>query len=222
MICGSAVIIFSHMRKLKYLVIAFLLIAFTIGFFHQTILSAIGHLVVYERSNFEMVGVVVVPSAMTPERALGAADLMLESRAERAILFREDLPPAFDVLEKLGVDFTESHEINRAVLKRKGIDEGRVEVLPEEVDSTWEEAQAFRRYVDQHPVTSIVITTSWYHSYRTYLNFERALEGTGVEIYSVPTQYGDFDPNGWWKDRDGVKTLYVELANLAAFFFGVK
>ncbi|MCH8820187.1 MAG: hypothetical protein IIB03_07700, partial [Acidobacteria bacterium] len=75
------------MRKLKYLVIAFLLIAFTIGFFHQTILSAIGHLVVYERSNFEMVGVVVVPSAMTPERALGAADLMLESRAERAILF---------------------------------------------------------------------------------------------------------------------------------------
>lgn len=218
MICGSAVIIFPHMRKLKYLVIAFLLMAFTIGFFHQLILSAIGNLVVYERSNFEMVGVVVVPSAMTPERALGAADLMLESRAERAILFREDLPPAFDVLEKLGVDFTESHEINRAVLKRKGIDEGRVEVLPEEVDSTWEEAQAFRHYVDQHPVTSIVITTSWYHSYRTYLNFERALEGTGVEIYSVPTQYGDFDPNGWWKDRDGVKTLYVELANLVAFF----
>ncbi len=210
------------MRKLKYVLIAFVLITFLAGIFHQFLLSRVGHLVVYERVDFEKVDVVVIPSAMMPERALGAADLMLESRAERAILFREDLPPAFDDLERLGVDFTESHEINRAVLMRQGIDEGRVEVLPEEVDSTWEEAQVFRQYVDRHRVDSMVITTSVYHSYRTYLNFERALKGAGVEIYSVPTPYGDFDPDGWWKDRGGVKTLYLELASLAAFFLGAR
>lgn len=210
------------MRKLKYLVIAFVLIAFFTGLFHQFLLSRVGHLVVYERTDFEKVDVVVVPSAMIPTRALGAADLMLTSRAERVILFREDLPPAFDELEKLGVDFSESHEINREVLLSQGIEEGRVEVLPEEVDSTWREAEEFRQYVDRHPLESIVIVTSVYHSYRTYLNFEKALEGTGVEIYSVPTSYGEFDPDDWWKDRDGVKTLYVELANLVAFVFGVR
>jgi len=164
----------------------------------------------------------VVLSGSVPARALGAADLLLEARAERVILFREDLPPAFDELEKLGVDFSESHEINREVILSQGIEEGRVEVLPEEVDSTWREAEEFRQYVDRHPLESIVIVTSVYHSYRTYLNFEKALEGTGVEIYSVPTSYGEFDPDDWWKDRDGVKILYVELANLVAFVFGVR
>ena len=83
-------------------------------------------MVVYERTDFEKVDVVVVPSSMTPSRAQGAADLMLESRAERAVLFREDLPQAFHDLEKLGVDFTESYEINRAILLKHGIDENRV------------------------------------------------------------------------------------------------
>lgn len=192
------------------------------GVFHQFILRRVGNLVVYERSDFEKVDVVVVPSGGIPARALGAADLLLEARAERAILFRENLPPAYDDLEGLGVDFTESHEINREILVRRGIDEGRMEVLSEEVGSTWMEAQAFRRYVDQHRMDSVVIMTSVYHSYRTYLNFERALEGTDVEIYSLPTQYGDFDPNDWWKDRDGVKALYVELASLTAFFLGAR
>lgn len=179
-------------------------------------------MVVYERVDFEKVDVVVVPSAMTPSRALGAADLMLESRAERAVLFREDLPSEFHELEKLGVEFSESYEINREVFLKQGIGGSRVEVLPEEVDSTWSEARAFRRYVDRHPLNSIVLTTSLYHSYRTYLNFEKALEGTGVEIYSVPTPYGNFDPNGWWKNRDATKILYVELASLVAFFLGAR
>ena len=208
------------MRKLKHVLIALGVIACLTAIFHQSLLSGIGNLVVYERTDFEKVDVVVVPSSMTPSRAQGAADLMLESRAERAVLFREDLPQAFHDLEKLGVDFTESYEINRAILLKHGIDENRVEVLPEEVDSTWREAQAFREYVDKNPVNSIVLTTSVYHSYRTYLNFKRALEGTGVEIYSVPTRYGDFDPYGWWKNRAGVKTLYVALARLTALFLG--
>ena len=171
-----------------------------------------GNLVVYERADFKRVDVVVIPSAMAPARALGAADLLLESRAEKAVLFHEELPPAFDDLEKLGVEFAESHEISREILPEQGIDGSRIDMIPDEVDSTWEEAQAFREYGDKNSVDSIVLTTSVYHSFRTYLNFERALEGTGVEIYSVPTSYGSFDPDGWWKDRDGVKTLYVELA----------
>ena len=210
------------MRKLKYLVIAFGFIALFTGGFHPLLLSRVGHLVVYERTDFEKVDVVVVLPGGLPARVLEAADLILESRAERAILFRGDLHPAFDELEKLGVDFSESYEINREVLLSHGIEEGRVEVLPKEVDSTWMEAQEFRQYVDRNPLDSLVIVTSVYHSYRAYLNFEKALEGTGVEIFSVPTSYGEFGPNDWWKDRDGVKTLYVELANLVAFVFGVR
>ncbi|MEE8348353.1 MAG: YdcF family protein [Acidobacteriota bacterium] len=190
--------------------------------FHQFLLARIGGLVVYQRTDFEKVDVVVIPSGMSPARVLGAADLMLDLRAERAVLFREDLPQDFDELEKLGVDFTESHELNREVLLKQGIDGSQVEVLPGSVDSTWMEAQAFRRYVDRHSLESIVITTSLYHSYRTYLNFEKALEGTGVDIYSLPTPYGLFSPNGWWKNRDAAKLLYVELASLGAFFLGVR
>ncbi len=209
-------------RLLKFLLIVLATATVFAVALHQPLLSALGNLVVYESEEFDHADVAVVLCGIIPGRALQAADLLLESKADRAILTRERMPRPYERLEELGVDYSEHHEINQAVLLKLGVDARRIHVLPEKSSSTWEEALAFRNYVNQHPVESIVITTCQFHSYRAQLNFERALEGSGVRVYSAPSKYCEFSPDTWWKDREQVKRLYVELASLTAFFLGTR
>ena len=187
---------------------------------YQPLLRELGHVLYYENAAFERADAVIVPSGILPGRALQAADLLLQSRADEAILFHEVLPERYRPRDRMGADFREDHEINRDILLRQGVDENRVLVLPGGVKSTWEEAQALKHYLVEHPMESIVISTCRFHSYRAYLNFEKALEGTGVKIYSVPSKYCRYDPNSWWQSRFGTQMLRAELAKLIAFFLG--
>ena len=191
-----------------------------LGILHQPLLTVLGNIVVYQRDDFDRVDAVIVPSGVVPDRVFQAVDLLLRSRADTAILFRQKLPQHFETLEELGIDFSEDHEINRQVLRKLGVDESRVRVIPEVVDSTWEEAEALRRYLESERLDSIVITTCRYHSYRAFLNFQESLRDTGVAVYSLPSTHCFYLPDAWWKDRDQTKVLYVELASLAAFFLG--
>ncbi len=208
------------MRKLKFVLIAFGTLVLLTWVFHRPLLGGLGHILFYENAAFVHVDAVIVPSGFQPGRALQAADLLLQARADKAILFHEVLPERYRPRERLGADFAEDHEINREILLKHGIDENQIQLLPEEVDSTWGEAQALRHYLVAHPMESIVISTCKFHSYRAYLNFEKALEGTGVKIYSVPSKYCKFNPNTWWQSRYWIKTIAVELAKLTAFFLG--
>ena len=188
--------------------------------FHVSILSWAGHLVYYEDLPGEPVDLVIVLSGNIPDRALEAADLMMEGGARQALLTRGSRSATYVELEKLGIHYPENYEINREVLLARGVEEGRLRILPEAVSSTWEEAAAFRESLAEHPVQSVVISTCRFHSYRAWLNFTRALEGTGVRVYVAPSRYCDFHPDSWWMDRDQTKELYMELASLTAFFLG--
>ena len=153
------------------------------------------------------------------ERLVGSIRLRRPDQSLTCCFLKVATHP-FETLEELGIDFSEDHEINRQVLIKLGVDESRVRVIPEVVDSTWEEAEALRRYLESERLDSIVITTCRYHSYRAFLNFQESLRDTGVAVYSLPSTHCFYLPDAWWKDRDQTKVLYVELASLAAFFLG--
>ena len=123
-------------------------------------------------------------------------------------------------LQELEINFPQDHTINQKVLIKSGVKSSRIRVISEIVNSTWEEAQALSSYLADNPLDTIVIVTCRYHSYRAYLNFQRSMEKTGVEIYSVPSKYCSFQSENWWGDRDQIKVLFIELASLAAFFLG--
>ncbi|MGH9341550.1 MAG: YdcF family protein [Acidobacteriota bacterium] len=198
------------------------LILLLLFFSHPLLLRGLGHLVVYENSGFEKVDAVIILSGREPERVLQAADLLLQNRAGIALLTREKQTKDDLLLRKMGIDRFRSFEINHQVLIYKGISPERIEILPGIVDSTWDEALAFRSYLATHNIKSAVIVTSSFHSYRAHLNFERALDGLDVHLYSLPSKYSDFDPDTWWSRRDQAKTLYMELPSLAAFFLGFR
>lgn len=187
---------------------------------HSFLLTALGEIVVYENADFKQVDAVVVLSGGVPDRALQARDLLLNSKAKVAFLTQEVLSKQERLLENLGFHVPQSAEINRKVLVRAGIDPDRIIDLPGKCDSTKDEADALKRYLRDHPLKSIALTTCKNHSYRAYLNFKRALGDNNVQIYSVPSRYCEYKPDGWWKNRDQIKTLYVEFASLIAYFFG--
>ena len=120
----------SHMFRLLKFFLIFLATAtvFAVAL-HQPLLSALGNLVVYKSDDFDHADAAVVLCGAIPGRALQAADLLLESKVDRAILTREQKPRPYERLDELGVDYSEHHEINQAVLLKLGVEAGRINIL---------------------------------------------------------------------------------------------
>ncbi|MBI4444452.1 MAG: YdcF family protein [Acidobacteria bacterium] len=190
--------------------------------FYESLLALVGNLLVFKKADFQQVDAAVVLAGRYPDRALQARDLLLKSKARIALVSREELLQQLRELQRLGIHPLQSGEINRRILLMSGIDPERVKELPRSSDSTWGEAQAFRGYSEAHCLRSVVVVTCKDHSFRAYLNFKEALEGTGIEVFSLPSSYCEFEPSAWWKKRDQIKTAYVELACLIAFLLGFK
>jgi uncharacterized SAM-binding protein YcdF (DUF218 family) len=87
--------------------------------------------------------------------------------------------------------------------------------------STAEEARAFRSWVGSHPeIRSILLVTSTYHSARAAREFRDAF-GDRLKITSVPAPDTDFNPDAWWRQRGGQKTVFLELSKTVASWLGL-
>ncbi len=186
---------------------------------HVPLLVEMGELLVYE-SEFDHVDAALVLPGSVPDRVLAARDLLLSSRAKIALLGRVEVNDELVELDELGIHRMLDHEVNREILIRQGIAPEQIELLPGESGSTSEDASALRQYLKKSNFESIAIVTCKYHSYRAYLNFRKSLRGTGVTIHSLPSPYCRFDPKSWWRNRDQLKTVYLEWAKLMAFWMG--
>jgi hypothetical protein len=52
------------------------------------------------------------------------------------------------------------------------------------------------------------------HSRRTRRILNRVMSGHQARISVQSASYSDFDPDRWWKSRDGIRTEIVELQKL--------
>jgi len=207
-------------KRLGFVVILMGLLLVLLIVFHASLLSRVGHLVFYEDRPQEPVDAVIILAGSIPDRALEGADVLREFETAQGFLTQVRMPPRNRRLQELGIHLPRSFDLNRQVLLASGVADSRIRILPDMVSSTWEEAVAFRNSLNNNSIQSVIISTCRFHSYRAYLNFTKALEGTGVEVYMSPSKYCDFHPDSWWMDRDQVKRLYVEIASLTAFFLG--
>ena len=131
--------------------------------FPRPLLVNLGHLIVFEKADFEKVDAVVVLAGNIPDRGLQAADLLLQSRADLALLSHAKLSRQKKMLWELGIFWPQAGEINRLILLKSGVEPDRIRDLPGRVDSTWDEAQSLRAYLQEHPLKSIAIVTCKYH-----------------------------------------------------------
>ena len=76
------------------------------------------------------------------------------------------------------------------------------------------------KIIKQNGYKRVTLTTSKYHQTRARLEFEKALEGSGVEVISAPV-LNDLDWNGfWWTNSRGWYLSMSELFGIFRFYIG--
>lgn len=159
--------------------------------------------------------VVLSGSSTYYERSRKAAELWHNGRAPMVILTNDDEQGGWSSSEQRNPFF---YEYSAAVLRAAGVPQERIEVLPEPVLGTYEEAILLRRYAEKQNLRSLIVVTSAYHSRRALWTLRRVFDGAGIAIglEPVPTGQQTPSPGLWWIHRrawflipgEYVKTLY--------------
>ncbi len=95
--------------------------------------------------------------------------------------------------------------------------------LPNESLSTADEAQCVLRELQRRGVRRFLLVTSNFHTgraARTYRDVEHAMGG-GPEFRTIAATNPDFDPESWWRSRQGQKTFVIESLKAVAHFLGM-
>ncbi len=175
------------------------------------ILLCFGRLLIADESPTARVDVVVVAVDAGAAGLLEAADLAHGGAATRVAAFAAR--PRRVELEFLarGVAFEDREALYRRQLNALGV----LSVIPiPRVAGTEDQGRVLPSWCDEHGWTSVMVVTSWHHSRRLQRVLKRAMEGHPTAVQVRVARYSDFDPDNWWQDRDGVRTVLVESQKL--------
>ena len=103
--------------------------------------------------------------------------------------------------------------------RKQGVLEEEI-ILEEKAQNTHQNAQFTAKIIKQNGYKRVTLTTSKYHQARARLEFEKALEGSGVEVISAPV-LNDPDWSGfWWTNSRGWYLSMSELFGIFRFYIG--
>jgi uncharacterized SAM-binding protein YcdF (DUF218 family) len=95
--------------------------------------------------------------------------------------------------------------------------------FPNNTLSTREEAAAILDELRRRKVNSFLLVTSTYHTARARRIFLAAEHASGggpqVRMVAAPDEF--FQPNSWWRSRQGQKTAFMEWSKTVATTFGL-
>jgi uncharacterized SAM-binding protein YcdF (DUF218 family) len=162
--------------------------------------------------------VVLSGSKAYVERSRRAAELFHEGRGAKIILTNDNQQSGWSVEQQANPFF-----IERAAeeLKSAGVPDAAVEMLPQAVTSTHEEAMLLREYATAHGLRSILIVTSAYHSRRALWTWRTVFKESGVLIGLDAVAPGDQTPPpaAWWLQPRGWPMVAGEYFKLVYYRF---
>ncbi len=160
---------------------------------------------------------VLAGSSTFKERTHQAAQLFKEGRAPKIILTNDNQESGWSVELQ-----TNPLYVQRAAseLKSVGVPEERIEIVPETVSSTRDEAARVREYAASSGLHSILVVTSAYQVRRARWTFNKIFAGSGVSISFSSVPPGDQTPRPltWWLHRRGWRMVAGEYVKLAYYF----
>lgn len=146
--------------------------------------------------------IVLSGSACVLERTAEAAELYKAKVAQRVVLTNDNMQGTWSSDEQRNPYFYERARDN---LILSGVPREQIEVIPNPVTSTYDEATTVRDYVLSQGLRSIVVVTSGYHSRRALWTWERVFRDTKIAIGLHPVQTGIQTPSPltWWLHARG-------------------
>ena len=144
--------------------------------------------------------------------ALEAADLVHGGIATRVAIFTD--PPSGEDHEfiRRGLPYEDASARQIRQLRSLGVTD--VVQIPRTDAGTEGEGQVLPPWCDRHQFRSIVFVAARDHSRRLRRVLDRVMEGHPTRVTVQPTHYSSFDPDRWWKTREGVRTEIIELQKL--------
>lgn len=155
------------------------------------------------------------------ERTRHAAELWRRGVAPKVVLTNDNLRGGWSSAEQRNPFFFE-----RAAeeLRRAGVPAAQIEVLPEPVASTYDEAVRLRAYASEHKLGSVLVVTSAYHSRRALWTMRRVFRASGVRVGVSPVAAGGVAGQtpggfGWWLSARGWRSVAPEYPKLVYYWF---
>ena len=136
------------------------------------------------------------------DRATRAAELLREGKAPLIVASGRRLRPNAGIAELMEHDLIE-----------RGVPKEKIVRLPQDADSTKEEAEALLKFVKEKKWRSVIVVTSNYHTRRARYIYRRVFP-QGIAISIASARDGDFDPQHWWEKRKSTKELTREFAGM--------
>ena len=101
-------------------------------------------------------------------------------------------------------------ELIRSTLILRGVPEEKVTILPGEINSTADEAQALASFLEGHPDATVAIVTNDFHTRRARRVFRKALGTRAGQIYMFAAPTDGFSAEDWWQSERGFMTYLGE------------
>ncbi len=160
---------------------------------------------------------VLAGSATYVERVRRAAELFHAGQAPIIILTNDGLAGGWSVAEQRNPLFVERA---MAELRRAGVPAERIEVVPQPVSSTYDEAVRLREYAAARGLRSLLVVTSAYQSRRARWTFGRVFRGSGVVLGVAVARPGEQSPSAatWWLHGLGWRFVPGEYVKLSYYW----
>ena len=159
--------------------------------------------------------VVLGGSSVFIERTQKAAQLFKQGVAPKIFLTNDGMNAGWSKKEQRNPPFV---ELAKQSLIAQDVPSEAIEILPEQVNGTSDEAKLLQKKARENGWRSVLIVTSAYHTRRALWTFEKffAATETKIGIESAPTGQQTPPPFYWWLTARGwqmvageyVKSLY--------------
>ena len=202
----------------KWLLFIFIIIYFTLSYFHAPILTYLGGYLIVEHPP-KRSDLIVCLGGGNIERGLATAEAFEKGLGRWIFLSREALPDGYKYLQGKGVSYPQSIDLLISLLGDLGVPPSAFIVPDKPVKSTFDEANAVKRLSKERGYRSLILITSPTHSRRAWLTYREVFGGGGVRIIMRPSHYSDFHPEDWWKKRRYIRQVIIEYRKLIFYFF---
>ncbi len=153
------------------------------------------------------------------ERTQKAAEIFKAGRAPKIILTDDGLQGGWDSQEQRNLFFVERA---RRELVNQGVPESAIQVLPQVVEGTHDEAVLLEKDARERNLKSVLLVTSGYHTRRALWTFEKVLrdKNSAVEIgiESPPAGFQTPTPGFWWLSAHGWKYVAGEYLKIGYYW----
>jgi uncharacterized SAM-binding protein YcdF (DUF218 family) len=196
-----------------------LLLGFALFLFHTPLLTSLANFLIVSDS-LQKADVIAILSGAPTARCPKAAELFRAGWAPRIVMTKGYYPAEAEALQRYGIHVLEFHEVCQAILQVLQVPPTAVEVLDGYNNSTADEADKLRRYLQERGLKRLLLVTSNFHTRRSRLLLRRRLRGMGIAV-AVQAAGPDFffDPHAWWTRRRDSKILLQEYQSLVFYTF---